>query len=74
MNYRIKRPREIQVNNIDIIVSVIFHNLLLWYYLYHCVWSGIIIRPNVKPHYLPPKQHSTYNCHLSLLLMSVMYT
>jgi len=34
----------------------------------------IIIRPPSKPHFMPLKQHSTCNWHLSLLWVSVMYT
>ena len=34
----------------------------------------IIIRPLSKPHFVLPKQHSTYNWHLALLCVSVMHT
>ena len=69
-----------------LLLLLLFHDLLLRSYLYHCVWSTItahnitprsvtiIIRPPSNPHFVPPKQHSTYNWHLALLWVSVMYT
>ena len=70
------------------LASYLFHDLRLRSYLYYCVWSvitahnltpekrdvTIIIRTPSNRHYVPPKQHSTYNWHLSLLWVSVMYT
>jgi len=67
-------------------VATLFHDLLLRSYLYHCVWSVITAHnltpekrdnnfaPTSNPHYVPPKQHSTYNWHLALLWASAMYT
>jgi len=51
-------------------------------YRYHCIWStitGLItsVQRSVTTtnlHYVPPKQHSTYNWHLSRLWVFVMYT
>ena len=69
--------------------TALFHDLLLRSYLYHCVWSVITAHNltiekcdnNCSPysltptsHFVPPKQHSTYNWHLALLWLSVMYT
>jgi len=67
---------------------ILFHDLLLRSYLYHCVWSvitvhislqislTIIIRPTlISPtSIVPPKQHPTYNWHLALLWVPVMHT
>jgi len=58
--------------------ALLFHDLLLRSYLYHCVWSVITAHsltpeqrdnnspPPSNPHFMPMKQHSTYNWHLAL--------
>ena len=33
-----------------------------------------IIVPPSNPHFVPPKQHSTYNWHIALLWVSVIHT
>jgi len=61
--------------------------ILLRSYFYRCVWSVItahnltpekrdnnLFAPAPNPHFVPPKQHLTYNWHLALLWVSVMHT
>jgi len=66
--------------------KTLFHDLLLRSYFYHCFWGVITAHnltpekrdnnyaPPYNPHFVPPKQHSTYNWHLALLWVSVMHT
>jgi len=65
----------------------LFHDLLLRCYLYHSVWSVITahyLTPEKRdnnylphalsnPHFVPPKQQSTYNWHLALLWVTVVH-
>ena len=56
---------------------LLFHDLLLRSYLYHCIWSVITahnLTPEKPDNLAPPQQHSAYSWHLSLLCVHVVHT
>jgi len=86
---RKEQPKIAQQTPFMLHSSYLFHDLLLRFNLYHCVWSVITAhnltpekRENIyssvwapyNPQLRASAQHSSYNWHLALLWVSVMHT